>query len=50
MTKNFSFSVSSAKAMNAINAAIADYHTKTCLKFHRRTNEKSYIYFYEGDG
>ena len=50
MTKNFSRSVSSAKAMNAINAAIADYHAKTCLKFHRRTNEKSYIYFYEGDG
>lgn len=40
----------SSKAMKAINAAIAEYHAKTCLKFVRRTNEKAYFYFYEGSG
>jgi len=42
--------LSSKKAMTAIKAALEEYHTKSCLKFPRRTNEKSYIYFYKGEG
>jgi len=34
----------------AINAAIADYHKYTCIRFHRRSNERSYIKFYRGSG
>ncbi|XP_057291911.1 hatching enzyme 1.2-like [Hydractinia symbiolongicarpus] len=40
----------SSRGISAINAAIADYHKYTCLRFHRRTNERSYISFYRGGG
>jgi len=35
---------------SAIAQAIAQYHSKTCLRFSRRTNEQSYISFYRGNG
>jgi len=34
----------------AINAAIENYHKHTCIRFHKRTNERSYISFYKGSG
>jgi len=37
-------------AVAQIEAAIADYHKFTCLKFKKRTNERAYIYFRDGRG
>nr|CAA06314.1 PMP1 protein [Podocoryna carnea] len=34
----------------AIANAIAQYHKHTCLRFHKRTNERSHISFYKGGG
>lgn len=41
---------SSQTAIRAIQAAIADYHAYTCLRFVRRTTERGYIHFYQGGG
>jgi len=38
------------KGRRAIANAIAQYHAHTCLKFFPRTNERSYISFYRGQG
>jgi len=38
------------RGVQAINSAIANYHRYTCLRFHRRTNENTYISFYRGGG
>jgi len=40
----------SAKAVSAIQAAIHDYEKYTCLRFHRRKKERSYMLFFEGQG
>ncbi|XP_066932871.1 hatching enzyme 1.2-like [Clytia hemisphaerica] len=40
----------SSRGQSAISAAISDYHSYTCIRFHRRTNERSYIKFYKGRG
>jgi len=37
-------------ARAGIKAAIADYHNYTCLRFHERTNEQSYVRFFLGGG
>lgn len=39
-----------SRGVNAINAAIADYHKYTCLRFNKRTNERTYVKFYRGGG
>ncbi|XP_065067993.1 uncharacterized protein LOC135693432 isoform X3 [Rhopilema esculentum] len=38
------------KAVEAIDAAIAEYHQKTCLRFVKRKNEQGYLDFYMGSG
>jgi len=38
------------QGINAINAAIADYHKYTCLRFTPRKNERDYVNFYRGGG
>ena len=40
----------SQAAVNAIYAAMNDYQKYTCLRFHQRTSEPSYILFFRGDG
>ncbi|XP_066924251.1 hatching enzyme 1.2-like [Clytia hemisphaerica] len=40
----------SQAGVNAIYAAINDFHKYTCLRFQKRTNEPSYILFFKGDG
>lgn len=42
-------SISSSGA-RAIQAAIAQYHKHTCIRFKKRTNEWNYISFYRGTG
>lgn len=39
-----------SKGVAAINAAFADYHKYTCIKFKRRSSEREYIHFYKGGG
>jgi len=39
-----------SRGVQAINAAIAQYHKYTCLRFHRRTNEGAYLSFWRGGG
>lgn len=39
-----------ARAMAAIRAAIAEYHSKTCIRFYQRTNQPNYIDFFQGGG
>lgn len=39
-----------AQGVRVINAAIQQYHQHTCLRFHKRTNERSYISFWRGSG
>ena len=38
------------QAVKAIEAAIADYHKYTCLRFVPRSNQKTYMHFYQGNG
>lgn len=38
------------KGRRAIAAAIATFHSRTCLRFHRRTNERAFISFFRGGG
>jgi len=38
------------RGIEAIKAAIQNYHKYTCLRFHPRTNENTYISFYRGGG
>nr|XP_058972703.1 MAM and LDL-receptor class A domain-containing protein 1-like [Pocillopora verrucosa] len=38
------------QGVKAINDAIKDYHSQTCLKFVSRTTQKNYIRFTVGDG
>merc|ERR1712002_97614 len=38
------------QGIKAIQSAIANYHKYTCLRFHRRTNEREYLSFYRGGG
>jgi len=38
------------RGRRAIDAAIADYHKFTCLRFHKRRGETNYISFYKGPG
>ena len=38
------------KAKRAIDLAFKEFEKYACLKFVRRTTEKSYIYFYSGRG
>jgi len=40
----------SSRGVQVINAAISNYHKYTCLRFHRRTNERSYLSFWRGSG
>lgn len=37
-------------ALKAINAAIADYHRYTCIRFKKRTDQRAFIYFFRGPG
>merc|ERR1712141_529067 len=37
-------------AKNVINKAIANYKKYTCIRLKRRTNERTYVSFYKGDG
>jgi len=39
-----------SKGRRAIAAAIANYHKYTCLRFFPRTNERTYISYYKGQG
>lgn len=39
-----------SRGVSAINSAIANYHKDTCLRFRKRTNERTYISFYKGGG
>jgi len=39
-----------SRGRQAISQAIASYQAKTCIRFHRRTNERTYIRFYRGRG
>jgi len=39
-----------SKGRKAIMAAISNYHKHTCIRFHRRRRESSYISFYKGNG
>lgn len=39
-----------SRGVQAINNAISNYHQYTCLRFHKRTNEATYISFYRGGG
>jgi len=38
------------RGREAIKEAIAEYHKHTCLRFHPRTNEDTYISFFRGSG
>lgn len=44
------FFLSGQKGRDAIKSAIAEYHKHTCIRFHPRTNEDTYISFYRGSG
>lgn len=39
-----------AAALANLTMAINDYHKYTCLRFKRRTDEVTYILFYQGQG
>jgi len=39
-----------SQGRRAIAAAIENYHKYTCIRFHPRTNERSYISFFKGGG
>ncbi|KAM7433983.1 hypothetical protein ABFA07_015867 [Porites harrisoni] len=39
-----------SRAMSAIRAGMAEWTTKTCIRFKRRTNEPSYVLFQTGNG
>lgn len=39
-----------ARGVQAIYAAIANYHRYTCIRWKQRTNERTYVSFYRGGG
>jgi len=39
-----------SRAMAAINAGMSEWTSKTCIRFRRRTNQASYVYFRSGAG
>jgi len=39
-----------SKTRASIMKAIEQYHKHTCLRFHRRNSERSYVSFYRGNG
>jgi len=38
------------RARYAVYEAINEFHSKSCLRFIKRTNQRDYIYFYDGQG
>ena len=39
-----------SQALTAIDQAVAEYHSRTCLRFERRTSQRAYIEFFKGGG
>lgn len=41
----YHLSISDARSMNMIEAAINEYHARTCIRFKARTYERDYVSF-----
>ena len=39
-----------SQATKAIDQAVAEYHSRTCLHFERRISQRAYIEFFHGRG